>query len=78
MTTTPLIPTERPFLPNHRNIPVNSTGLLKDIGPINIGFGIAVPTIKGNDPVSFGTRVSTITNFVRKIHDRIVKFKKMV
>lgn len=50
--------TQRPFLPNHRIVPAERSGLLSGIGPIDIGFGIAVPTVRGNDPVSVGTRVN--------------------
>uniref|UniRef100_A0A1I7YWJ7 Conserved secreted protein n=1 Tax=Steinernema glaseri TaxID=37863 RepID=A0A1I7YWJ7_9BILA len=42
-----VIPTEDP----------NHSGLLKDIGSIDVGFNFGVPSYPGNDPVSVGAKV---------------------
>ncbi|VDM75520.1 unnamed protein product [Strongylus vulgaris] len=42
--------------PYYEEVDPNRNGLLKDIGTINVGFGVGVG-VPGNDPVSVGTRV---------------------
>ncbi|ETN73229.1 hypothetical protein NECAME_18447, partial [Necator americanus] len=41
--------------PYHEEVDPDRNGLLKDIGTINVGFGVGVG-VPGNDPVRVGSR----------------------